>query len=65
MPLHTSYILQLLNVRCFAPLKQAYKKEIRGLVDSYINYIKKRAFLAMFLAVYNKAILKSNILSSF
>jgi hypothetical protein len=65
MPLHASYILQLLNVRCFAPLKQAYKKKIRGLVDSYINYIKKRAFLATFLVVYNKAILKSNILSSF
>jgi hypothetical protein len=65
MPLHASYILQLLNVGCFAPLKQAYKKEIRGLADSYINYIKKRAFLATFLAVYNKAISKSNILSSF
>jgi hypothetical protein len=65
MPLHASYILQLLNIRCFAPLKQVYKKEIRGLVDSYINYIKKRAFLVIFLVVYNKVILKSNILLSF
>jgi hypothetical protein len=65
MPLYASYILQLLNVGCFALLKQVYKKEIRGLVDSYINYINKRAFLATFLAVYNKAILKSNILLSF
>jgi hypothetical protein len=65
MPPHASYILQLLDVRCFAPLKQAYKKEIRGLADSYVNYIKKKAFLAMFLAVHDKAILKSNILSSF
>jgi hypothetical protein len=65
MPLYASYILQLLDVGCFAPLKQAYKKEIRGLADSYINYIKKRAFLATFLVVYNKAILKSNILLSF
>jgi hypothetical protein len=30
MPLHASYILQLLDVGCFALLKQAYKKEIRG-----------------------------------
>jgi hypothetical protein len=30
MPSHASYILQLLDVGCFAPLKQAYKKEIRG-----------------------------------
>jgi hypothetical protein len=65
MPLYASYILQLLNIGCFALLKQAYKKEIRGLADSYINYINKRAFLAIFLAIYNKAILKSNILSSF
>jgi hypothetical protein len=65
MPLHASYILQLLDVGCFALLKQVYKKEIRGLVDSYINYINKRTFLAIFLAVYNKAILKSNILLSF
>jgi hypothetical protein len=65
MPLYASHILQPLNVRCFAPLKQAYKKEIRGLADSYINYINKKAFLATFLAIYNKAILKSNILLSF
>jgi hypothetical protein len=65
MPLHASYILQLLNIRCFAPLKQVYKKEIKGLVDSYINYINKKAFLAIFLEVYNRVILKSNILSSF
>jgi hypothetical protein len=65
MPLHASYILQLLNVGCFALLKQAYKKEIRGLADCYINYINKKAFLATFLGVNNKAFLKSNILLSF
>jgi hypothetical protein len=48
MPLYTSYILQLLNVRCFAPLKQAYKKEIKSLVDSYITYVDKKAFLVTF-----------------
>jgi hypothetical protein len=65
MPLHTSYILQLLDIGCFAPLKQAYRTEIRSLVDSYINHVNKKAFLATFLAVYKKAVLKSNILSSF
>jgi hypothetical protein len=35
------------------------------LADSHINHIDKRAFLATFLAVYDKAISKSNILSSF
>jgi hypothetical protein len=65
MPLYASYILQLLNIRCFALLKQAYKIEINVLADSHINYINKRTFLATFLAVYNRAILKSNILLSF
>jgi hypothetical protein len=65
MPLYASYILQLLNIGYFTTLKQAYKKEVRGLADSYINYVNKKAFLAIFLNIYNKAILKSNILLSF
>jgi hypothetical protein len=48
MPLHASHILQLLDVGCFAPLKQAYKKEIKSLADSYITYVDKKAFLATF-----------------
>jgi hypothetical protein len=65
MPPHASYILQPLDVGCFALLKQAYKTEINVLANSHINYIDKRTFLATFLAVYDKAILKSNILLSF
>jgi hypothetical protein len=37
IPPHLSYILQLLNVGCFAPLKQAYSKEIRVLALDYIS----------------------------
>ena len=48
MPLYASYILQLLNVRRFALLKQAYKKEIKSLADNYITYVDKKAFLATF-----------------
>jgi hypothetical protein len=65
MPPHASYILQPLDVGCFALLKRAYKTEINVLANSHINYINKRTFLATFLAVYNKAISKSNILLSF
>jgi hypothetical protein len=65
MPLHSSHILQPLNVGCFALLKQAYKKEIRVLADSYIYYINKKAFLATFRLVFNKAFSKENILLSF
>ena len=46
--LYASYILQLLNVSYFTLLKQAYKKEIKSLVDSYITYIDKKAFLVTF-----------------
>jgi hypothetical protein len=59
MPLHAFYILQLLNISYFAPLKQVYKKKIKGLVDSYINYVNKKAFLVTFLAVYKKAVIVS------
>jgi hypothetical protein len=55
MPPHLLHILQLLNIGCFAPLKQAYKKELRGLADSYIHHIDKKAFLAAFKSVFNKA----------
>ncbi len=65
MPPHSSHILQPLDVGCFAPLKQAYKKELRGLADSHIHHIDKKAFLAAFKPVFNKAFSKKNILSSF
>ena len=65
MPAHLSYILQLLNIGCFAPLKQAYSKEIRVLVLNYISYINKKAFIATLREVFKKAFLKANILLSF
>jgi hypothetical protein len=65
MPPHTSHILQPLDVGCFAPLKRAYKEEIRDLADSHINHIDKKAFLAAFQQVYEHAFSLSNIRSSF
>jgi len=65
MPAYLSYILQPLDVGCFAPLKRAYSKEIRVLVLDYIGRIDKKAFIATFVKVFNKAFLKANILLSF
>ena len=65
MPPHLLYILQPLNVGCFAPLKQAYKKELRGLADSHIHHINKKAFLATIRLVFDKAFLRDNIVLSF
>jgi hypothetical protein len=65
MPPHTSYILQPLDVGCFAPLKQAYKGEINVLANSDITHINKKAFLDTFYQVFDKAFSKDNIQSSF
>jgi hypothetical protein len=65
MPPHSSYILQLPNVGCFAPLKRAYSKEIRVLALDYIGWIDKKAFIATLSKVFNKAFLEANILLSF
>jgi hypothetical protein len=65
MPPHSSHILQPLDVGCFAPLKRAYGREIRGLANSHIDYIDKKAFLASFKEVYNGSFSKENIQSSF
>jgi hypothetical protein len=65
MPLHLLHILQLLNVGCFAPLKQAYSREIRGLALDYISRINKKAFIATFTKVFKQAFLKANITASF
>ena len=65
VPPHASHILQPLDVGCFAPLKQAYKKEINVLANSHIHHIDKKAFLAAFAQVFDKIFSKENILSSF
>jgi hypothetical protein len=65
MPLHASYILQLLDVGCFTLLKQAYKEEIRVLANYFINYINKKAFLDAYKKVHKCIFLSNNIRSSF
>jgi hypothetical protein len=65
MPAHASYILQPLNVGCFAPLKRAYKQEVRALANCGVNYIDKRAFLNAFKLVFKRSFSKNNIQSSF
>lgn len=65
MPPHSSHILQPLDVGCFAPLKRAYSKEIRVLALDHIGRIDKKAFIATFSKVFEKAFSKTNIVSSF
>lgn len=65
MPPHASHLLQPLDVGCFAPLKRAYREETRGLANSHIEHIDKKAFLASFIEVFDSSFSEKNIQSSF
>jgi hypothetical protein len=65
MPPYLSYLLQLLNVGCFLPLKQAYSNKINSLAQYSTKKIKKEAFLLAFKAAFKKAIIKENIYTGF
>jgi hypothetical protein len=65
MPPHSSYLLQLLDVGCFSPLKQAYSDKINSLAQYSTKKIKKEAFLLAFKAAFKKAMTKDNIYAGF
>jgi hypothetical protein len=65
MPSYLSYLLQLLDVGCFLPLKQAYSNKINSLAQYSTKKIKKEAFLLAFKVAFNKLIIKENICAGF
>jgi hypothetical protein len=65
MPAHSSYILQLLDVGCFSPLKKAYSRQIEDIMSTYITYITKDDFFPAFYIAFNTAIIESNIRGGF
>jgi hypothetical protein len=65
MPPHSSHLLQLLDVGCFAPLKKAYGHQAEDLMRNQITYITKLEFLPCFIRAYNAAITPSNIQGGF
>jgi hypothetical protein len=65
MPPYLSYLLQLLDVGCFSPLKRAYSDEINSLSQYSTKKIKKEAFLLAFKAAFKKSIIKENIYAGF
>jgi hypothetical protein len=65
MSLCLLHILELLNIGHFAPLKQVYSREIRGLVLDYISRINKKAFIKSSIKVFKQAFLKANIIARF
>jgi hypothetical protein len=65
MPPYLSYLLQLLNVGCFSPLKRAYSRKIKALIRYYINYIIKLKFLLAFKAAFKRSFTLANICLAF
>jgi hypothetical protein len=65
MPPHLSHLLQLLDVGCFSPLKQAYGDEINSLSWYSTKKIKKEAFLPAFKVAFEKLMTKENICAGF
>jgi hypothetical protein len=65
MPPYLSYLLQLLDIGCFSPLKQVYSNKINSLAQYGTKKIKKEAFLPAFKAAFNKSITKENICAGF
>ena len=41
IPPYSSYLLQLLDIGCFSPLKRVYSAKINALIRAYIYYINK------------------------
>jgi hypothetical protein len=65
MPPHLSYLLQPLDVGCFAPLKKAYGRQAEHLIRNRINHITKLKFLPYFKAACNAVFTSSNIQGGF
>ena len=65
MPPHSSHLLQPLDVGCFAPLKQAYGRQVESLMRSQINHITKQEFLPCFKRAFDSTITASNIQGGF
>ena len=65
MPPYSSHILQPLDIGCFAPLKQAYGREVEGLMRMHINHVSKVEFLYVFKAAFLTSFKEGNIKAGF
>jgi hypothetical protein len=65
MPLHSSHLLQPLDVAYFSPLKRLYGDKISALVRSRIHHINKETFLPAFKATFSKVFTAENVCAGF
>jgi hypothetical protein len=65
MPAYASYLLQPLDVRCFAVLKKVYRREIEHLIRCSITHISKTEFFDAFYAAFKVTFTETNIQGGF
>jgi hypothetical protein len=65
MPPHSSHLLKLLDVSCFAILKQSYGRQIEGYIRNGVNHIDKLDFLEVYHTARIEAMTLANVQSSF
>jgi hypothetical protein len=65
MPLHSSHLLQPLDVGCFVVLKRLYGRQIEGLMRNGVNHIDKQDFLEAYYNTRKETMTQANISSSF
>jgi len=65
MLLHSSHLLQPLDVGCFAVLKRLYGRQIEGLMRNGVNHIDKQDFLEAYYNARKETMNQANISSSF
>ena len=65
MPPHSSHLLQLLDVSCFASLKHLYGQRVQEKIQKGIYSIGKEDFIHIYPAVHQQALSSSNIQSGF
>jgi hypothetical protein len=65
MLIHSSHLLQPLNVKYFGLLKKSYGKEIKNLIQVHISYIIKIKFFAAFKNVFMASFSEANVREGF
>lgn len=62
---HSSHLLQLLDVSCFASLKHLYGQRVQEEMQKGIHSVGKKDFIYIYPAVHQQALSSSNIQSGF
>jgi len=62
---HSSYLLQPLDVSCFAPLKRVYGHEVSELARNHIFHVDKQEFLAIYTRIRPALFTEQTIKSGF